>query len=101
MLKKLPTYLFYRIDVNAIVPVVDSAGWTLSVKGLVNNPLVLNYDQIKSMNPVEQYATLSCISNKIGGDLVSTALWKGVRLRDILAKAQVKSQDKIYCISMF
>jgi DMSO/TMAO reductase YedYZ molybdopterin-dependent catalytic subunit len=92
--EETPTYLFYRIDVNAIVPVVDSAGWTLSVKGLVNNPLVLNYDQIKSMNPVEQYATLSCISNKIGGDLVSTALWKGVRLRDILAKAQVKSQVK-------
>ncbi|HEY0580452.1 MAG TPA: molybdopterin-dependent oxidoreductase, partial [Candidatus Nitrosocosmicus sp.] len=92
--EETPTYLFYRIDVNAIVPVVDAASWSLSVKGLVNNPLVLNYDQIKSMNPIEQYATLSCISNKIGGDLVSTALWKGVRLRDILAKAQVKSQVK-------
>ena len=42
--EETPTYLFYRIDVNAIVPVVDSAGWTLSVKGLVNNPLVLNYE---------------------------------------------------------
>src|SRR6478752_471212 len=89
-----PTYLFYRIDKNAIVPAIDSSSWSLSIKGLVNNPITLNYDQIKSMNPVEQYATLSCISNKIGGDLVSTALWKGVRLRDILAKAQVKSQVK-------
>lgn len=92
--EETPTYLFYRIDINAIVPVVDAAGWTLSVKGLVNNPLVINYDQIKGMNTIEQYATLSCISNKIGGDLVSTALWKGVRLRDILAKAQVKSEVK-------
>ena len=89
-----PTYLFYRIDKNAIVPVIDTSAWSLSIKGLVNNPLILNYDDIKSMNSVEQYATLSCVSNKIGGDLVSTALWKGVRLRDILAKAQVKKEVK-------
>jgi hypothetical protein len=50
----------------------------------------MNYNEIKRMNSIEQHATLSCVSNKLGGDLVSTALWKGVRLRDILAKAQVK-----------
>jgi DMSO/TMAO reductase YedYZ molybdopterin-dependent catalytic subunit len=89
-----PTYLFYRIDKNAIVPAIDSSSWSLSIKGLVNNPLTLNYEQIKSMGSVEEYATLSCISNKIGGDLVSSALWKGVRLRDILNKANVKQQVK-------
>ena len=89
-----PTYLFYRIDKNAIVPAIDSSSWSLSIKGLVNNPLTLNYEQINSMGPVEEYATLSCISNKIGGDLVSSALWKGVRLRDILNKANVKQQVK-------
>ena len=89
-----PTYLFYRIDKNAIVPAIDSSSWSLSIKGLVNNPLTLSYEQIKSMDSVEEYATLSCISNKIGGDLVSSALWKGVRLRDILSKAQVKPQVK-------
>ena len=89
-----PTYLFYRIDKNAIVPAIDSSSWSLSIKGLVNNPVTLNYEQIKSMASVEEYATLSCISNKIGGDLVSSALWKGVPLRDILNKAQVKPQVK-------
>ena len=89
-----PTYLFYRIDKNAIVPAIDSSSWSLSIKGLVNNPITLNYEQIKSMDSVEEYATLSCISNKIGGDLVSSALWKGVPLRDILNKAQVKPQVK-------
>src|SRR5439155_26669211 len=38
---------------------------------------------------VEEYATLQCVSNKIGGDLISTALWKGVRLKDLLSRAQV------------
>jgi DMSO/TMAO reductase YedYZ molybdopterin-dependent catalytic subunit len=89
-----PTYLFYRIDKNAIVPVIDAAEWSLSIKGLVNNPLVLNYNDIRSMISIEQYATLTCVSNKIGGDLVSSALWKGVRLRDILAKAQIKQGVK-------
>jgi amino acid transporter len=39
-----PTYLFYRIDKNTIVPVVDANEWSLTVKGLVSNPLTLNFD---------------------------------------------------------
>jgi DMSO/TMAO reductase YedYZ molybdopterin-dependent catalytic subunit len=46
------------------------------------------------MNSVEEFATLTCISNKIGGSLVSTALWKGVRLRDILSRAGVQPNVK-------
>jgi hypothetical protein len=89
-----PTYLFYRIDINTVVPVIDATSWNLSIKGLVNNPVVLNYEEIKNMNAVEEFATLACISNKVGGNLTSTALWKGVRLRDILQKAVVKSNTK-------
>jgi DMSO/TMAO reductase YedYZ molybdopterin-dependent catalytic subunit len=89
-----PTYLFYRIDINPIVPVVDATSWTLTVKGLVNNPLTITYEEIKAMPSVEEYATLQCVSNKIGGDLTSTALWKGVRFKDVLRKAQVKPGAK-------
>ncbi len=72
-----PTYIFYRIDINPIVPIVDEKTWSLSVKGLVDNPLTISYEELKKMPSVEQYATLECVSNKIGGDLISTALWKG------------------------
>jgi DMSO/TMAO reductase YedYZ molybdopterin-dependent catalytic subunit len=89
-----PTYLFYRIDINAIVPVVNAQDWNLSIKGLVNNPLVINYKEIRSMDPVEQFSTLVCVSNKIGGNLTSTALWKGIRLRDLISKAGVKPNVK-------
>jgi DMSO/TMAO reductase YedYZ molybdopterin-dependent catalytic subunit len=89
-----PTYLFYRIDINAIVPVVNAQDWNLSIKGLVDNPLVINYEEIKSMDPVEQFSTLVCVSNKIGGNLTSTALWKGIRLRDLISKAGVKPNVK-------
>jgi DMSO/TMAO reductase YedYZ molybdopterin-dependent catalytic subunit len=39
------------------------------------------------MAAVEQYVTLQCISNYVGGDLVSTAKWTGVPLADVLARA--------------
>ncbi|HXV87975.1 MAG TPA: molybdopterin-dependent oxidoreductase [Nitrososphaeraceae archaeon] len=89
-----PTYLFYRIDINPIVPQVDSKSWSLTIKGLVEKPLTINYDQIKSMPSVEEYVTLECISNKIGGDLISTALWKGVSLSYLLDKAAIKPNVK-------
>lgn len=84
-----PTYLFYRIDINPIVPVVDEKTWNLTVKGLVGNPVTVTYEEIKSMPFVEQYATLECVSNKIGGDLIGTALWRGIRLKDLLDRAKV------------
>jgi DMSO/TMAO reductase YedYZ molybdopterin-dependent catalytic subunit len=84
-----PTYLFYRIDINPIVPVVDEKTWNLTVKGLVGNPITVTYEEMKSMPFVEQYATLECVSNKIGGDLIGTALWRGIRLKDLLDKARV------------
>ncbi len=96
-----PTYLFYRIDINPIVPVVDATSWTLTVKGLVNNPLTITYEEIKAMPSVEEYATLQCVSNKIGGDLTSTALWKGVRLKDVLQKAQVKPGAKYIAVRCY
>jgi hypothetical protein len=69
-----PTDLFYRIDKNPIVPQVNAQTWNLSVKGLVDNPLVINYKQLRDMPSVEEFATLECVSNKIGGDLISTAV---------------------------
>lgn len=84
-----PTYLFYRIDINPIVPEVDVNSWNLLIKGMVDTPLKLSYEEIKSMSAIEEFVTLECISNKIGGDLIGTALWKGVRLKDILEKAKI------------
>lgn len=84
-----PTYLFYRIDINPIVPEVDVNSWNLLIKGMVGTPIKLSYEEIKSMSAIEEFVTLECISNKIGGDLIGTALWKGVRLKDVLEKAKI------------
>jgi len=39
---------------------------------------------------VDVYRTLECISNDIGGDLISNGYWTGVRLADVLDRAGVK-----------
>jgi DMSO/TMAO reductase YedYZ molybdopterin-dependent catalytic subunit len=39
----------------------------------------------------EQYVTIACVSNEVGGNLVGNALWKGVPLRELLDRAGVQS----------
>lgn len=84
-----PTELFYRIDISPIVPNVNAETWKLSVNGLVDNPIEITYEQLKAMPSVEQFSTLGCVSNKVGGDLISNAIWKGIPLKNILEQAQV------------
>ncbi|HLF83328.1 MAG TPA: molybdopterin-dependent oxidoreductase, partial [Blastocatellia bacterium] len=85
-----PTRDFYQVSKNAFDPQVDVRSWKLEVAGLVHNTLSLTYEEMKALPSVEQYATLACISNEVGGDLIGTALWRGVRLRDVLENAALK-----------
>ncbi len=86
-----PNDKFYRVDVNVLAPTVDVSNWSLNLHGLVKNPVIITYAQLLSFPSVEEYATLECVSNKIGRDLMSTARWKGVRLREILQAAGISS----------
>ena len=114
---------FYRVDINLLPPgqeefaqeagslaqrlriqgetEIQPESYLLVVEGLVDTPLALDLNTLKSFTPVEQYATLECISNPVGGDLISTTLFRGARLKDVLAKAGLKSQAtylKFTCI---
>jgi DMSO/TMAO reductase YedYZ molybdopterin-dependent catalytic subunit len=77
----------YRIDINTVPPVVEERDWKLSITGLVDNPVELTLDDLRNnYEPMHQFVTLACISNRIGGDLTSTTLWSGVSLQQILAE---------------
>lgn len=83
-----PTAEFYNVDIDFLKPSVDAGSWRLSLEGLVTSPYELTYAGIQSsFEVVEMAHTLSCISNEVGGNLISTAVWRGVRLKDVLAKA--------------
>jgi len=80
---------FYTVDEAFVDPSLDPATWKLSVEGLVGGALSITYEELTAMPAVERYQTLECISNPIGGDLISTTRWTGIPLKEILAKGEV------------
>ena len=82
---------FYRIDTALLTPSVDVATWQLRVHGLVDREVVLTWDDLVALPMIEQYVTIACVSNEVGGNLVGNAKWTGVRLRDVLERAGVHS----------
>jgi DMSO/TMAO reductase YedYZ molybdopterin-dependent catalytic subunit len=77
----------YVVDVNLDYPEVDVSTWRLRIKGAVANPLSLSLDDLRAMHTVEELATMACISNPVGGNLVGNSLWTGVPLARLLAEA--------------
>jgi DMSO/TMAO reductase YedYZ molybdopterin-dependent catalytic subunit len=86
-----PNETFYRIDTALIVPRPNVDTWRLRVTGLVERPLELTYDELVAMPLHDQYVTIACVSNEVGGGLVGNALWRGVRLKELLDRAGVRS----------
>ncbi len=83
-----PSADFYRIDTALVVPQVDPTTWTLRVHGLVEQEVVLRWEDVVALPQKETIATLVCVSNEVGGSLIGTARWLGVPIRDILARAR-------------
>ncbi|MEZ4869195.1 MAG: molybdopterin-dependent oxidoreductase [Caldilineaceae bacterium] len=89
-----PNADFYRIDINTRPPQVDGATWTLAVAGLFDNAQPLTLNDLMALPAVTQPITLSCISNPIGGDLISASMWTGVRLRDLLNELGLRAEAR-------
>jgi DMSO/TMAO reductase YedYZ molybdopterin-dependent catalytic subunit len=87
----VPNDDFYRIDTALLTPNVDLATWSLRVHGLVDRETRLTYAELVELPMIEQYVTIACVSNEVGGRLVGNAKWTGVRLRDVLGQAGVQS----------
>jgi DMSO/TMAO reductase YedYZ molybdopterin-dependent catalytic subunit len=86
----VPNGSFYRIDTAFIPPTVERSDWRLRVHGLVDREVTLTYDELVALPIVEQYVTIACVSNEVGGDLVGNAKWTGVPLRTVLDMAGVQ-----------
>jgi DMSO/TMAO reductase YedYZ molybdopterin-dependent catalytic subunit len=87
----------YTVDTTLVKPRVDIATWRLDVTGAVEAPFALTYEQLLDLDAIEQVHTLECISNTTGGELIGTAVWTGVRMRDLLQRARptVKAFDVV------
>ena len=88
-----PNADFYRVDTALTVPAIDPSTWRLTVVGLVDEPVELSFDDLLAMGLDEYSITLTCVSNEVGGDLLGTARWLGVPVRDVLALAGPRSDS--------
>jgi DMSO/TMAO reductase YedYZ molybdopterin-dependent catalytic subunit len=88
---------FYVVSKNFRDPDPDREGaWSVEVDGAVDRSLTLDRDGLAALagpTPFEFVSTLTCISNPVGGPLISTARWTGVPLAAVLTAAGVVPDD--------
>ncbi|MEO8219970.1 MAG: molybdopterin-dependent oxidoreductase [Specibacter sp.] len=85
-----PNADFYRIDTALIVPEIDPSSWKLRVHGMVEEEFTMDFDELLASELIEDYVTLTCVSNVVGGNLAGNAKWLGFPLREVLARAKPK-----------
>ncbi len=98
---------FVRWHLSGIPTSIDTRTFRIAVKGTVDRHLFLSLDDLRHrFEPVEIAAVNQCSGNSrgffgprvTGGEwqngAMGNALWKGVRLKDVLAKAGVRAGAK-------
>ncbi len=89
-----PAESFYVVSKNFNDPQVALGGWALRVRGRVAAAYQLTYDQLGREPSVTLTATLECISNLVGGDLISTGRFTGVSLGRLVQRAQPAAEAR-------
>ncbi|MGW7442808.1 molybdopterin-dependent oxidoreductase [Kitasatospora sp. NPDC054795] len=80
---------FYRVDTALALPRIDPRRWALRIRGMVDHPLLLTFDDLLHEPLEEMDHTLSCVSNEVGGPYVGTTRWLGASLPALLRRAGV------------
>ena len=96
-----PNGQFYRVDTALIVPQVDPTGWQLRIHGMVAREITLNFDQLLHRPLIEDYITLCCVSNPVGGSYIGNAKWLGASLSSLIrAAGPLRGAEQLFCTSV-
>jgi DMSO/TMAO reductase YedYZ molybdopterin-dependent catalytic subunit len=96
-----PDGSFYRVDTALLLPEVDPATWQLRIHGMVQREVTLTFDELLRRPLIEDYITLTCVSNPVGGPYVGNALWLGASLADLIRQARpLAGADQLLCTSV-
>jgi DMSO/TMAO reductase YedYZ molybdopterin-dependent catalytic subunit len=96
-----PDGSFYRVDTALLLPEVDPATWQLRIHGMVQREVTLTFDELLRRPLMEDYITLTCVSNPVGGPYVGNARWLGASLADIIRLARpLAGADQLLCTSV-
>ncbi len=90
-----PNADFYILQIGDPVE-LDAATWRLPITGLTEKRIPpLRLQDITAMESVTAMRTLKCIGDPIGTEQMSNAVWKGIRLRELLEKVGPKPEAKV------
>jgi DMSO/TMAO reductase YedYZ molybdopterin-dependent catalytic subunit len=82
-----PNGQFYRVDTALVLPEVSPVGWTLRIHGMVRREITVTFAELLRRPLIEDYITLCCVSNPVGGPYVGNAKWLGASLASLLREA--------------
>jgi DMSO/TMAO reductase YedYZ molybdopterin-dependent catalytic subunit len=86
---RTPNGDFYRIDTALTIPQIAPDSWQLKVHGMVDKPISISYKDLLARPQVQEWITLNCVSNEVGGNLISNSLFEGALLADLLREAGI------------
>jgi hypothetical protein len=75
----------YFVTRIGALPKIEPSSYRLAIKGLVRTPKKLSLEELYAMPMKEITLTVECIGNGARGPLLSTAVWKGVPLYELLS----------------
>jgi DMSO/TMAO reductase YedYZ molybdopterin-dependent catalytic subunit len=95
-----PNGSFYRVDTALILPQVDPKSWQLRIHGMVEREITLDFAQLLHRPLIEDYITLTCVSNPVAGPYIGNAKWLGASLASLLRTARPRAgADQLLCTS--
>jgi DMSO/TMAO reductase YedYZ molybdopterin-dependent catalytic subunit len=96
-----PNGSFYRVDTAILLPEVDPANWQLRIHGMVQREMTLTFDELLRRPLIEDYVTLTCVSDPVGGPYVGNAKWLGASLADLIRQARpLAGASQLLCTSV-
>ncbi len=96
-----PNTTFYRVDTALLLPEVAPGSWRLRIHGMVEREITLSFADLLHRPLIENYTTLTCVSNPVGGPYTGNARWLGASLASLLRAARIRSgADQLLCTSV-
>ncbi|MGH3210034.1 MAG: molybdopterin-dependent oxidoreductase, partial [Trebonia sp.] len=83
-----PNGQFYRVDTAILIPQVDPSNWTLRIHGMVAREITITFDELLHRPLIEDYLTLCCVSDPVGGPYIGNAKWLGASLAALIREAR-------------
>ncbi|MFW9964942.1 MAG: molybdopterin-dependent oxidoreductase, partial [Candidatus Sifarchaeia archaeon] len=74
----------YFVTRIGAVPNINRDTYELEITGLVDNHRSFSLVELQALNLTDLPLTIECIGNSLNGKLVSTAMWRGFNLYDLL-----------------